>query len=805
MALIASFFLVFFRFSGQKRDLKNTIESHRRVHRILGLPHSVWHCCERHYRLGLQEYRGDSSPRADPISDRECLPAANTRDWWKDRAVVAERELKVTTRRCKEALESIDGLLSELRRMRLGKGAGGLGGNSRETKRRQVAELVENRFLDAEGDVDHEFMGLFRKNSHIRGFLDTEIDSAAAVELEQAAGLTHRQYDLTAQVTPGVIPPSSAMIATRKEMEATDIPAIYYAAEGAPGVCLNPVEMADLVLSMPNEVADFDLEGENLFILTRGDGATVGEFRKQSFYAEMISFLQQKGHLTPRRTHLIAVVTMTESLAQHDRHLRRVMKLLESLNGTTKEINGKTHKIVMLRFVDGAEMGKNCGTAGFSSHHPCPRCNRHSEKLHLLPWECPCDDTLRDYDDTSCSHEEGCTCNKHNLEKLYEKFPPQRHGGFSPEDVDHPKRTQINKFIQTKLQGCAHTPSNVGTWIGKWCERIFYDPLHLFLNTFKTLWAISSAIHMKLNLNNELAKRLSKKPLDLGMLNVEQDGVTKKEIRQEKLDNVRETTDALIGADRAHILEQTHVYDIDGVQVDSFLVFEPLHEAAVAKKGTYKKAFVVLSRLFKLHATCGQKYLSVNSKNPRALIPEFKAATEEYYSLMASEVGARLLIEGYANFFKWPDHYLACHALDDMKIFIELTGKNIGEGTCQISEHMMSKIKQGTTRRSNAHASVTNIDDNKHKQMLRNHLLQFAKGYSTEKKRTARVLAPCEACVEHGWNLDCDGNPVLHYKNNPKCYNVVHGIYTPSKAKKTKGELAPSPVKFGSAANESTD
>ena len=587
------------------------------------------------------------------------------------------------------------------------------------------------------------------------------------------------------------------MAKARKNMEEVGIPPIYYCCEGAPGVCINPVEMVDLVLDMPTEVADFQLEGDHLYILSRGDGATVGEFRKQSFYAELISFLQQKGHLTPKRTHLIAVATMTESLAQHDRHLRRVMKLLQSLNGTVKTIDGKDKVILILRFVDGAEMGKNCGTAGFSSHHPCPKCNRASDKLHLLPWLSQCDDTLRDYDDPHCLHGEGCTCNKHNLEKLYQKFPPARHAGWSPEDPAHPKRPQINKFIQSKLQGCAHTPSNVGIWIGKWSERIFYDPLHLFLNTFKSLWAITTAIHIKLNLQNELAKRLSTKPLDLGMLNVEQDDSTKKEIKQEKLDDVRETSDALIGADRNHILEQTAVFRIDGDDIDSFLVLEPLHTAALAKKGVHKKALTVLSRLLKLHAICGQKYLSISSKNPRSLVPEFKAAMEEYYGLMASEVGAKLLIEGYANFFKWPDHYLACHALDDMKIFIELTGRNVAEGTCQISEHMMSYIKQAFMRRSNLHASTTNIDDNKHKQMLRSHLLQFVKNYATEKKRKARPLVPCPACAEHGWNVDADGNPVLHYKNNPKCYRVVNGDYQPVRpgGKKTKGAVVPSPTK----------
>ena len=99
------------------------------------------------------------------------------------------------------------------------------------------------------------------------------------------------------------------------------------------------------------------------------------------------------------------------------------------------------------------------------------------------------------------------------------------------------------------------------------------------------MWAITTAIHIKLNLQNELAKRLSTKPLDLGMLNVEQDDSNKKEIRQEKLDNVRETSDALIGADRNHILEQTAVFRIDGDDIDSFLVLEPLHTAALAKKG----------------------------------------------------------------------------------------------------------------------------------------------------------------------------------------------------------------------------
>ena len=234
-------------------DLNNDYEAHRRVHRILDLSHSVWHCCDSHYRQGLREYRDGTAPGGDPTSSRESLPSANTRDFWKHRAIVAEVELKVIRRRHQEAQECIADLLLEVRRLKLAKGAGGLGGKSRDTKRRQVAELVTDRFLDAEGGVDEEFMGLFRKKSHISAHLEAEIDAAAAVELEQGAGLTHRQYDLTAQTTPGVIPPSSAMIKARNNMEEVDIPPIYYCCEGAPGVCINPVEMVDLVLNMPTE------------------------------------------------------------------------------------------------------------------------------------------------------------------------------------------------------------------------------------------------------------------------------------------------------------------------------------------------------------------------------------------------------------------------------------------------------------------------------------------------------------------------------------------------------------------------
>ena len=205
------------------------------------------------------------------------------------------------------------------------------------------------------------------------------------------------------------------MIASRDEAEGDSCPSICYACEGAPGVCLGPAAMLAKVLSIEQEVETLHALEKELCAINSDDGTTEGHHKSFLVYCESIRLGQQTNSVSINHCHLFAVACMRESTRQHQKHTAGVFELLESLNRKEVKVGDEDRTCRICRFVDGAELVKDCGTSTFGSRAPCPCCPRTMAALQPASSLGECEEDRRGvHEDPDCDHDsDGCVCNKH--------------------------------------------------------------------------------------------------------------------------------------------------------------------------------------------------------------------------------------------------------------------------------------------------------------------------------------------------------------------------------------------------------
>ena len=552
---------------------------------------------------------------------------------------------------------------------------------------------------------------------------------------------------------------------------------------------MDPQEVIDLVLRIPKQAKKLQHIDDELWLISSGDGTGEGHHKKFPLYSETIRFPQMHDSLSVNECHPILVARMSESVRAHQKHSSGVFRLLENVVNTKQKVSEQEKTVRMSRCADGSEYAKGCGTSTFGSRCPCPACGRKMVDLRKLSslGECA-KDQRREYDNPDCDHTlDSCICNKHCMDKLASAFPitDRKNNGCAPWDDDHPQHKKVLDYCMDNLHGYTHPAMNSCDWIGQWQGIVNYDPLHSDLNCFKVLFTIITDMHVVLDIENNFAKRLSCGDIKMEMINVGQDDPTVKEIRAQYGDNVRDSHGELLGKEKTALLNQRAKISVDGTDFDSFAFLEAL--AAFANEdGPHRhlaiKMFKVAHKLTDLFNRASKLLLNhtrlVNESS------EFRTLVDAYYKCMHDEVGAKLSMDSWETYFKWPDHQKAEHMADDMDTFFKLTGMPLGVASCEVQEALNHYWKVQFTH-TNQHTSTTNMDDNKFKQVMRDKYLQFLKDYPTRKKRGQRPFKYCLPCAELGWNLDAYGDQIRH-QISKRCARPPS-----AKEKKRKGDIIP--------------
>ena len=530
--------------------------------------------------------------------------------------------------------------------------------------------------------------------------------------------------------------------------------------------------------------------GDELWICSSGDGTGEGHHKEFPVYSESIRFLQMHDCNSVQNCHPILNARMTESVRAHDKHSQGTFARLEMLNNSEQVVGENVVKCRICRTVDGSELAKGAGTSTFGCRKPCPCCGRSMAELRKLSSLGQISkDVRRDFDNPDCPDHSSpdCICNKHCMDKLMAASPPtaRENNGYAPWDIDHPRHGKILDYCMDHLHGYTHPAMNTANWIGKWAGLLNYDPLHSDNNTFKPLWHIITDMHVILDIENQFAKRLAEKDIKMEMINVGQDQATITEIRAEYGDNVRVGHAEFLAKEKNALLNQRCTLTVGGVDYESFSFLEALAEFSNQAGSTQALA----GRMFKVahELTCLFNSASKILLNHTRLVDEsvqFRELVDAYYKCMHGNVGAKLEMESWETYLKWPDHQKAEHMADDMHDFFELTGLPLGVTTCEVQEALNHfwKVEFGHT---NGHTSSTNIDDNKFKQAMRNKYIIFLKQYEVKKQRKKRPFKHCDECALKGWNVDSEGVQIPH-QNSQACARPDK-----PRAKKLKGQLLP--------------
>jgi hypothetical protein len=747
--------------------------------------------CKACYNKGRKELceTGDwtQGVRDLPTHDDRTLPTEpnKRRDAIKAREAIM-KDQKALIKVQKAALDELTRKLNGLKNI----GLGSRGGTSTHTVRRLINEIVARYFTNKDGSVDKVLVEKFLAHEDIKDLNESvEVDEVA---VKVGAGLTDEAYCIVRDNLPGMLPSLAKMQASRATVEEEDMPPIYYAIDGSPGVCCSPKDIINMVLSKEAEMGAFDIPAScpYLWVMMHGDGCSVNHHRKEQVFIESMSFPHQASNLALERNHVVAMMPYSESYAAHRYHLSRVMALMEDLQGKKFMVNGIEKEVRFLRSADGSELAKNTGTSGFNAVCPCTMCVVRKED-YADPWwrRDEGKSKAREFLVEGCDHvHDDCACASHYADVLNNKYgvdwdSDANVAARSPADADG-----IRAFIKKHCYGFAHRPVNGGAFLKGWSGTLYYDPFHLIHNCFKKLWELAVDVHNRFDLSDKLSAALGHERIKLDTLQVDQSDAYTESLKRKKNYTVREKHADLLGAERKKLLQLddkvctlTDRSDLESnaqkkklskTPVANFIFLAPLAAAAAEGVDGTQDALNVLHEMFTVHAKLSGLYLNADAAGDadaeETRAKEFETLVTRYYNLWET-AGHRCQVGGYKERLRWPDHYLSDHAADDMRNMFKTVGVRIGCATCQTCEHLNHWAKRKLVQNTNSHTSTTHLSDNKYRQALRDKLLAFCENYATSRVAERRNFKECQECKERGWNEDADGNQIPHQISKDYC------------------------------------
>jgi len=386
-------------------------------------------------------------------------------------------------------------------------------------------------------------------------------------------------------------------------------------------------------------------------------------------------------------------------------------------------------------------------------------------------------DREREYLRDECKGSEGCKCGnccKPLNDKRRARFPAEAHGGVDPDEMGHKKHKEIGKFAQDQCGGMVRidispsfdlfappliksqvrNPQLLATRLS-WRKQIYYDVFHCDKNNYvNTVWMPTVDIYAKLDLSDELSRELWRTHR-LSNLNVGQTEACVEEARGEG--ETREKHKDINGGEvRTLRMKRTKLHAPIGGITETFSVLMPLVRASGntrLKKQIRTDALNCFKVLHRLHTSFDQAAairLSVSKRGDHSV--EHQAHVKIFFDILTTEINAKLCpgMKDGSAYMSWPDHYMAHHLSEDMRVWAELTnGVPFGRSSNQVSEHMNKVIKRHLKRHSNSQVSTDDLRNSKFRQVLR---WMAIPRLNPERfgKRRIRKGKPCAYCVRQG-------------------------------------------------------
>ena len=213
----------------------------------MDLPPTTRHCCEGCYAEARREL--PSETEGEVHGTTLPSPSVNSRDYWKQEYRDKCMQLEASQNR-EAALRKENARLTGLT-ADIPIAGGHRGGTSRWSIWRRVERALGVYFLQDDGTLDSNFMEAFLRSPRIRDYVGKgKVGLEEALEAKMGGRLMDNQYELLEEGL-GVLPSFTEVIKARDKVEASEIPELYFACAGAPGVCMDAVEVAYSPLPYP--------------------------------------------------------------------------------------------------------------------------------------------------------------------------------------------------------------------------------------------------------------------------------------------------------------------------------------------------------------------------------------------------------------------------------------------------------------------------------------------------------------------------------------------------------------------------
>ena len=664
-------------------------------------------------------------------------------------------------------------------------------GLSDRAVKRRVTNIVNTCLRIGGEDIDKTLVEGLLKHPEVAPLLPsptTPVKPPEASAIRNVTRLTKSTYKVLGR--RGLLPP---LCQEREafEFDKSSVPQVRYLNAGGSAVGVHAFELVKKIIGDAATFATFctappGASGERtLTLMSRGDGSSHGHFQSYPFFIESIAFAEDPKCHDPEHNHIIAVARMGETRANELRVLSKTFRQLQELHGAkVVAADGLSYTLQVKRISDGADQAKAKGTSTFNSRMPCPDCLCPHAELSRMPLgalaDCELPWSARTLLSESCDHSRkgptGCACARIQCAKKFEIWPPQDHGGLSPEDPGHPEHGKIVDHAMQDAGGYMYSPMTCANWLPDWECDIFYDPMHCLINVGKGVVGVAVSMYDLLESNDALARTLDS--LKLGHLEVGQSHALKEELRAR--DGVglatRESRTALNGKDFEALLSKGPKRRRDHPTMGEIVTFEflePMLDVALGLTGADAEKQDMAAEFFAI-----AQPLFVTFSEIRGVMLDKKAGNEsqklgelvrQFYNTYDKVGPAVYELPPASAFQKWPDHYLAWHAPKAMCNWFLSTGTAYSVTSCQAVEHLNSNFKQFMGS-CNHHLAIDNLDDNFMAQFLYSKLVRYFKKQSALKivtgKKRARVCVECMARPE--FRQFAEENP-SHYRANKQC------------------------------------
>lgn len=433
------------------------------------------------------------------------------------------------------------------------------------------------------------------------------------------AELTYDQFDTMAKRAALGDPRVKSwwpLLAGMRAVEA-QLPPIRWLIEGKPGVCVDPPDLFEAVLTQFFDRLEFKgSQQDKLFVVRAGDGCNEGK-GEFPMYQEAFNLPQDPDCQSPLHCFVTALGRIIESVDDEKKHLSTFCKRWVMVKAFRDKV------VVQVYVGDGSDLSKKVGMGGQGATCFCFRCmakmKDRQRRAKTGSAQVRADfQHLREYERPQCKLAGHCVCEHktcavslvrkvraHAIATWPKDCEDTHEGKKDPDAMNNDRHEAIGTWAQKNAHGQLRTPMPLAQHL-EWSKQLYYDVFHCNKNCFcNTLWSVTV----------DLAKRLKKGVPDalsrclarhhrLGNLQVNQSEDTIVDLKG--MGHVRQSHSDLLGDDVAVLLSTKYKLTtrVQGCDIsETFRCLEPFVDAATAlaetsTKRDAKKIVPVLHRLW---------------------------------------------------------------------------------------------------------------------------------------------------------------------------------------------------------------